>query len=463
VKPKAPAAPDYVGAAQEQGRQNVQASLATNYLNQANQVGPNGSLTYSYDPTQGHTLADGTFIPQTTATTTLSPEQQRLYDQNTLMSTNLNDLAIQGIGYVGDQANQPIDQNALPSLRSGLATSPFQTTAAPTGLSITGAPSQGQYQTAYDFGSAGAMPNAADFAGQRDQITNAMMERLQPYIERDRAAMDTRLANQGITHGSEAYNWDNNNFQKGVNDQRIAALLAGDQQQQNLFNNAMGIRQQGVGEAQSQGNFFNNATNSQFQQGLAASGFNNQAQGQQFGQNQQQLTNNNQANEAQFNQGLASAQFENQARQQAIQEQDYFRNQPLNMLNALRSGNQVQMPSFGNVSGGSQIEAAPTYQATADSYQGAMQQYQAQMQMYGGILGGLTSLGGAAIIASDRRLKRNIELLSIRPDGLGVYSYNMLWSDEPQIGVMADEVAAFRPEALGPRLGGFATVNYGAL
>jgi hypothetical protein len=270
------------------------------------------------------------------------------------------------------------------------------------------------------------------------------MERLAPYLQRQREAQDARLATQGITQGSEAYNWDRDTLNRSENDQRIAALLAGDQAQQSLFNNALASRQQGVNEAISQGNF------------------GNASQAQEFAQNQQGLLNRNTAAQGNFAQGLASAQFQNAARGQAIQEADYFKNQPLNMLNALRSGNQVQAPTFGNVSAGAGINAAPVYQASADQYSAAMAKYNADLQARSGVLGGITNLGSAGILASDRRLKRNIKQLGIRPDGLGVYSYDYIWGGS-HIGVMADEVAALRPEALGPTIGGFATVNYGRL
>ena len=48
-KPKAPKPPDYVGAAKAQGEADFNSTLATNYLNQPNQVGPDGSLIFSYD------------------------------------------------------------------------------------------------------------------------------------------------------------------------------------------------------------------------------------------------------------------------------------------------------------------------------------------------------------------------------------------------------------------------------
>lgn len=365
-KPKAPAAPDYAAAAAAQGDANVNAAISTNFLNQANQVNPYGSLNYSYDQQGGYTLPNGTVIPRTTVTTTLSPEQQKLYDQNTQMSTSLNDLALKGIGYVDQASSNPIDQSTLPSLKSGLAAPTFD-----------GNLDRTQFQNSYDFAGASAAPQIGDFAGQRDKITEAMMQRLQPYLNKQREMENTRMANQGITMGSEAWKWDQDTLNRGENDQRIAALLAGDTAQQNLFSNAMNLRNQGTQEAIAQGNIFNQAAEGNFAQGLAAGNFSNQAK------------------EATFNTGLASNQFQNQARSQAIQEADYFKNQPLNMLNALRSGNQTTMPQFGNVTAGSSIGAAPVYAAANDQYSAAMEAYKAKMASYSGMLSGITGIGTA--------------------------------------------------------------------
>lgn len=68
-----------------------------------------------------------------------------------------------------------------------------------------------------------------------------------------------------------------------------------------------------------------------------------------------------------------------------------------------------------------------------------------------------------ASLFSDRRLKTDIARIGTTDDGLGVYTYRYKWGGPVQMGVMADEVANVRPEALGPTVGGFATVNYGAL
>lgn len=320
-KPKAPAPPDYAAAAVEQGKANTNSAIATNFLNQANQVGPNGSLNYTYDTAGGYTLPDGTVIPRTTATTTLSPDQQKLYDQNNLMSRNLNDLAIRGIGYVDQASQTPIDQSQLPGMVGSLQ------------------------QRQFRDGTGGE-----DFTAHRDRITEAMMQRMQPNIDRQREQMRTQLANQGITQGSEAYGTEQHQFQQGVNDQRIAALLAGDQEQQMYWD-----------------------------------------------QEQRGLNNYNQAQEGNFAQGLASGQFTNQARSQAIQEADYFKNQPLNMLNSLRTGGQTQMPVFGNVSAGSSIAPAPTYAAVNDSYTAALEKYRTDSSAWANMLSGITGVGGAAV------------------------------------------------------------------
>lgn len=78
--------------------------------------------------------------------------------------------------------------------------------------------------------------------------------------------------------------------------------------------------------------------------------------------------------------------------------------------------------------------------------------------------GTIASLAGSIIpVFSDRRLKRDIELVHREPDGLGVYLCRYVWEFRKRLMVMADEVAKLRPWALGPRRFGFATVNYGAL
>lgn len=78
-------------------------------------------------------------------------------------------------------------------------------------------------------------------------------------------------------------------------------------------------------------------------------------------------------------------------------------------------------------------------------------------------LAAMLGQAAAGAAASDRRLKKNIEKLYTREDGLNVYSYDYINDKGPYIGVMADEVETLKPEALGPVIAGYATVNYDKL
>jgi hypothetical protein len=71
------------------------------------------------------------------------------------------------------------------------------------------------------------------------------------------------------------------------------------------------------------------------------------------------------------------------------------------------------------------------------------------------------SLGGAlgSAFISDRRLKRDIRKVADDPRGFGWYAFRYLWSDTPQVGVMADEV----PHAAFTLPSGFMMVDYARL
>jgi outer membrane immunogenic protein len=65
---------------------------------------------------------------------------------------------------------------------------------------------------------------------------------------------------------------------------------------------------------------------------------------------------------------------------------------------------------------------------------------------------------------SDVRLKRDVTLLGRLDDGLGIYRYKYLWSDTVYVGVMAQEVALIRPDAVvRDRLDSYLRVDYGRL
>lgn len=83
--------------------------------------------------------------------------------------------------------------------------------------------------------------------------------------------------------------------------------------------------------------------------------------------------------------------------------------------------------------------------------------------LFDAIGGALNLASAAAPFFSDRRLKTAIQKVGEFADGLSIYTYRYLGQPGAQTGVMADEVEKLRPWALGPKIGGFKTVNYSKL
>ena len=276
-QPKPPAAPDYTGAAQATAAGNMAAAQQTAEANQklqlmgqygsmTNQVTPYGQINYTptYLDNQGNPIAnpaditDPDMLRQWTQTMTLSPEQQAMYNQNQALNQTLGDIATTGVGQVQKSMDNPLDFSQNQALQT---------------------PGQLQQQA-----SNAAYQNAAQY--------------LDPQFKQSNAQLANRLANQGITQGSEAYN--------------NAMLNAGNQQQQ----------------------AYESARNQAYIQGMSGA-------------------------QQQYAQGLGT-------RQQQIAEQQVLRQDPLNTLNAIRSGQQMQvaqMPQVG-VSNPAGLNSA-TQQGTA--------------------------------------------------------------------------------------------------
>lgn len=149
-----------------------------------------------------------------------------------------------------------------------------------------------------------------------------------------------------------------------------------------------------------------------------------------------------------------------QGRQQAVSEAQLQRSVPLNELMGVMSGTQVANPTFTPTAGVSQANT-DVAGITQAGFQNQMSLYNAQNSQNNAMMGGLFGLGGAALSAfSDRRLKRDIVRVGALPSGLPVYTYTYVWSDKPEIGVMADEAREMFPEAVS-EISGFLAVDYG--
>ena len=160
-----------------------------------------------------------------------------------------------------------------------------------------------------------------------------------------------------------------------------------------------------------------------------------------------------------------------QARQQALQEQAYLRNEPLNTLSAVRTGAQVQGPSFVNSAQQANTAGADILGAQQMQYNAQMGDFNQRQAAQQNFNQGLMGLGAAGIMASDIRMKENIKQIHWLPNGLPVYEYEYKpeFKDHPLaghgkfVGVMAQEVEAVYPQAVTTIENGYKAVNYGLL
>lgn len=193
--PQAPAPPDPYKTAGAQTGSNVQTGIANSVLQNPNTVGPTGSTTYSQSgEMQSITGPDGkTYqVPRYTQTTTLSPEQQELYKLNTQTQQNIGNIGVQQSEKIGGLLGTPLDLS---------------------GLSID--------------------PNS--FGGNRDAVEKAMFDRLNPQLQRDKDALENKLTNSGFQRGTEAWNSAVDEYNRMVNDQRLAITARGLQEQQGMY------------------------------------------------------------------------------------------------------------------------------------------------------------------------------------------------------------------------------------
>jgi len=162
-----------------------------------------------------------------------------------------------------------------------------------------------------------------------------------------------------------------------------------------------------------------------------------------------------------FNQGAAQGTFANEAAQQGLSNQAYIQNQPLNQFGALMSNGQVSGPQ-GIQYTPAQVANTDVIGANALSVQQQNNIAQQKAQNNSAMLGGLFSLGSAAITASDIDVKEDIRQVGTMDNGLPVYTYRYKGQPQVHMGVMAQEAAKVRPEAVF-KVNGILHVDYGRL
>lgn len=147
-------------------------------------------------------------------------------------------------------------------------------------------------------------------------------------------------------------------------------------------------------------------------------------------------------------------------------------NLPLNTLSALRSGAQVQNPSFVNSAQQATTSGPDLLGAAQMGYNAQMGDFNAKQAAQANLNSGLMGLGGtlgAAALMSDIRTKEHIKQIGFLSNGLSVYEYEYKpeWKEEAGygkfIGVMAQEVEQVMPHAVITRPDGYKMVDYGVL
>lgn len=175
---KAPSAPDPAQTAAAQGAWNSFTAQQQQAMNMTNQNSPWGSLTY--DQTGSQTIIDpnGKAIetPRYTANTTLSPEQQAIFDASQAAEGNLANIAKDQSAWLGDYLKDP-----------------------------------------FEFNNQDAENWAFDLASQR----------ILPQQEQNRKALDTQLLNRGIRPGSAAYDQEMQRLTNANTDQLNQLALTG--------------------------------------------------------------------------------------------------------------------------------------------------------------------------------------------------------------------------------------------
>jgi hypothetical protein len=188
------------------------------------------------------------------------------------------------------------------------------------------------------------------------------------------------------------------------------------------------------------------------------------------GQMENQLANQGitRGSEAYDNASREFGQQRNDAYQQAVmagintmpqtyQMAQALRSQPLNELNAIRTGSQVNNPTFQNAPQ-QQTTSGPDFSsAAANQYGGSLNAYNAQQGSTNNLLKTAGEAGLMALMFSDRRLKSNVMRLGTYK---GYPWYRFTIFGRPAEGVMADEVP---DSAKILHNSGYWMVNYGRL
>ncbi|MDG3577121.1 tail fiber domain-containing protein [Rhizobium sp. YJ-22] len=418
-----------------------------------------------YDP--AYTEMKGYYIPTSTLTTTLDPAQQAILDQNNRAGLNLSTLAADQSSKLNNLLSSPFSLDGAPAAgTAGNYTNLRDFMSAPELATSFG--DAGNISTS--FGDAGDITRtygANDYSADRQKVEDALMARMQPSLDQNKANLRQQLVNRGLQPGSVAYNRAFDEASRAENDARLGAILSAGQEQSRLvgmdrdratFENS--AQQQDFSQQLARGQFGNAAQQQIYDQLLGRANFGNTAT-QQNADNAYRTTAGNNA-VIQGNNAIQTQKFneQNALRAQFLNEQYALRNQPINEITSLLSGAQVQNPNFSPTQS-AQMPTVDMAGLMQQDYQNRVAAAQAKSAGTGAILGGLASL----FSLSDKTAKRDIKKVGkLKGHNLYEYRYRGEFDDgRKHIGVMAQEAEKKRPDAVRKGADGLRRVNYGAL
>jgi len=398
-KPEAPTPPNAYQTAAAQTGTNVSTGVANAFLNNVNQVTPNGSL--SYDVTGSHSWTDPSTgqtynIPRFTSTQSLSPSGQAQQVQNDATRLNLATIGNEQSQRIGRMLGTPFD----PAIGRNAPRAGDASTISDPQLAASTSFSRGNIPIVSTFGDAGDITKTYgpedDFSSDRQRVEDALMARMDPSLARQRSGVETRLADQGIRYGSAAYTAAMDDYNRQANDARFGAINQAGSEQQRMMDMA----------AQRAG-FENSAQQQLYEQLQGRAAFQNQAHGQDFSERAQMAAFRNSGLAQQLAQRQSGFNAANSQRNQYLQERTAARNQPLNEISALLQGGSVQSPNWIN-SPTSQIATTDIGGLINQNFAQQSQNYQSANSNWQSMMGGILGLG-AGMIRSDRREKEKID------------------------------------------------------
>jgi hypothetical protein len=411
----APPAPDYIGAAKQQGIDNLAAARQSNVMSNPNMYTPFGNQTVTYsnptfdqssyetalakynaekiDPNSYYRTGEGgqtsfdqagfdlanakrgaaptregfmTGGGQPTVTQTLTPQAQQTLESQQRVQTALANLGEVGIANAYDTLSRPFTPTTTDIKKDfgGYG-------AVPLSENFT-AKSEVPLQYGIDTGNFSAMPLNAGVKAQ-----DLILERLNPTIQAGDTSFKQALANQGLAPGTTAYDAAYRNRANQINDLYNQAALSG-------INLDMTARNQQLQEELAKGNFANAAQ-------LSGAGLYNTAMTDNYGRG---MTTQG----TQYSQGLNKAQFQNTAQQQQLAQDLALRAQPINEIIGLMGGSQIQLPQFAGYQGTS-VAPAPTFAGTQAQGQADMSRYGIQQAGANSATQGIIGIASAAAMA----------------------------------------------------------------